>query len=81
MIISNTVKCNNCEELIDWYYQIPQKVQHNRILDVDVIPKNKSGIKKCIHNEDNKYTLTCYCLKCGTSNTFEYESEYKLHLD
>lgn len=80
MLITDTTLCKICEKDINWYYQIPQRIT-SRILDVDMIPKNKVKVFHCIHNKDNVYTLTCCCPKCGNTNTFEYESEHKLCID
>ena len=80
MLITDITVCQNCYEEINWYYQIPQKLS-SRILDVDVIPKNKSKVFRCVHKENNIYDLTCRCYKCYYNNTFEYESEHKLHIN
>lgn len=79
MIITDTITCQNCEKDINWYYQIPQRLSSR--LEVDVIPRNKSKIFRCVHKEDKLYDLTCYCPKCDSSNTFEYDSEHKLHIN
>lgn len=81
MIISDTTLCQSCGKVINWYYQIPQRATFSRILDIDMIPEDKSKVFRCTHNEGNIYSLTCYCQKCGNRNTFEYESERKLCID
>lgn len=79
MIITDTITCQNCEKDINWYYQIPQRLSSR--LQVDEIPRNKAKVFRCVHKEDKLYDLTCRCLKCDSNNTFEYESEHKLHIN
>ena len=80
MLVSDTIICNNCENEIDWYYQIPQKITSG-ILSVDKLPNDKAKAYYCHHIGDNIYTLSCTCPKCYTENTFTYFSDYKLHIN
>ena len=81
MIITDIIECSNCNNDIEWYYQIPQRITSRGILDVDKIPNDKARAYHCIHIEDSDYSLTCRCTKCDAENTFRYTSEYKLHLN
>lgn len=80
MILNDELLCQNCNETIEWYYQVPQLIT-SRFLEIEKIPMNKSKVFSCIFIKENTYELTCRCKNCYCDNVFQYETDLKLNLD
>ena len=78
MLISGTATCNRCKQIVEWYYQVPNRWS-DRQFDVDIVPKDKVGLRdKPYPLGGNRYTMTFWCPHCGYLSDFEYESDRAL---
>lgn len=75
MLITGTATCKYCGKLVEWYYEIPNRMSDG-IYNVEEIPEGKIGSsgKPCRLGE-KRYEMSFWCPKCGCLSNFEYESE------
>lgn len=70
MKLTGKINCENCNTELEWEYIVPQHALSNRFV-VEMINTEICSANKISRNEDNTYTLSVICNKCGRRNIFK----------
>ena len=73
MKLTGKINCENCNTELEWEYIVPQHARSNRFV-VEIINTEVYSANKISRNEDDTYTLSVTCKKCGRRNIFKSNS-------